>query len=289
MNTQEQQQNILQLNNITYHYKNSQHPALDNINLNIKQGSFIGFIGPTGAGKTTLLKIINGIIPHFEGGHFKGQVMLKGKPASEMTIAQIGRLVGTVLDDPEAQIICLDVEQELAFVMENFGIPPGEMEQRMKLALSSVGLTHLRSRSTRALSGGQKQRLAIAAALVMLPKILVLDEPTSELDPLGSTDVFQVLKQLNTKYGITILVAEQKTELLTIYCDRLVVLDQGKLALEGTVKEIFSSKDIRQLGVAIPEVTELAYLFNDNLLEPPITLAEGITYCQELIGQRRTP
>lgn len=289
MTTQTQQQNILQLKNITYHYSNLQLAALDNINLTIQKGSFIGFTGPTGAGKTTLLKTINGIIPQFEGGLLKGQVLLKGTPTVEMTIAQIGRLVGTVLDDPEAQIICLDVEQELAFVMENFGIPPGEMERQMNMALSSVGIAHLRSRSTRALSGGQKQRLAIAAALVMLPEILVLDEPTSELDPLGSTDVFQVLKQLNTKYGITILVAEQNTELLTSYCDRLVVLDQGKLVLDGTVREIFSSKNIQQLGVAIPQVTELAQLFNDSPLKLPITLEEGLRYCQDIIGQRRTP
>lgn len=201
---------IIQFEQFTYCYPNSQHSALNNVELKIKKGSFVGFTGPAGAGKTTLLKSINGIIPYFEGGAVGGSVYIKGRPVRDMSLPQISRVVGTVLDDPEAQVICLDVEQELAFGMENFGIDPSEMEQRMVTALSSVGIAHLRGRSTHSLSGGEKQRLAIAAALVIQPEILILDEPTSELDPLGSEEVFKVLRRLNIEQGITVLVTEQK-------------------------------------------------------------------------------
>ncbi|SHF01810.1 energy-coupling factor ABC transporter ATP-binding protein [Desulforamulus putei] len=267
----------------SYRYPNTDFYALKDINLTLPKGSFIGFTGPTGAGKTTLIKSINGIIPHVEGGACSGQVLLKGCPTGNLSTAEIGRLVGTVLDDPEAQIICLDVEQELVFGLENYGVPPDEMEQRITTALSSVGISHLRHRSTRSLSGGQKQRLAIAAALALLPEVLVLDEPTSELDPLGTEEVFTVLKQLNVKHGITVLVAEQKTELLARHCDQLVILSQGEVALAGTPREVFKHKSIYHLGVALPQVTELALRLNGGRCHLPITLEEGIEFCRALV------
>ncbi|AGL02929.1 energy-coupling factor ABC transporter ATP-binding protein [Desulfoscipio gibsoniae] len=278
---------IIQFEQFTYCYPNSQHSALNNVELKIKKGSFVGFTGPAGAGKTTLLKSINGIIPYFEGGAVGGSVYIKGRPVRDMSLPQISRVVGTVLDDPEAQVICLDVEQELAFGMENFGIDPSEMEQRMVTALSSVGIAHLRGRSTHSLSGGEKQRLAIAAALVIQPEILILDEPTSELDPLGSEEVFKVLRRLNIEQGITVLVTEQKTDLLASCCHRLVVLNQGSILLDGSPGEVFKDKNILQLGVAIPQVTELAHQFDNLDIDMPITLEEGVQYCQTLLNQRR--
>ncbi len=273
---------LIQLNNFTYQYPHTANNALKSINLSLKKGSFVGFAGPTGAGKTTLIKSINGIVPHFEGGTFSGEVLLNGKAADTMSTAEIGRSVGTVLDDPEAQIICLDVEQELVFGMENYGVPPAEMEQRMQKALASVGIAHLLGRSTASLSGGQKQRLAIAAALAMLPEVLVLDEPTSELDPLGSEEVFRVLKQLHQEQGMTILVTEQKTDLLARYCDQLVILREGEMVLSGTPREVFQHQDIFELGVALPEVTELARRYYPQA-EPPITLDEGVQFCRNVI------
>lgn len=270
-------------NRFSYRYPNSHDYALKNINLSLPKGSFVGFTGPTGAGKTTLIKSINGIIPHVEGGAFSGEVLLKGCPTGNLSTAAIGRTVGTVFDDPEAQIICLDVEQELAFGLENYGVPAAEMEQRITTALSGVGIAHLRYRATRSLSGGQKQRLAIAAAVALMPEVLVLDEPTSELDPLGTEEVFQVLKQLNKKYGITVLVAEQKTELLARYCDQMVILFQGGVALAGTPREVFKQKQVPQLGVALPQITEVALKFDGVSGHLPITLEEGIEFCRALL------
>lgn len=278
---------IIQIKDLSYTYSGAGSEALKNICLSIEKGSFTGFTGPTGAGKTTLIKAINGIIPHFEGGYLAGSVMIKGKDTSHMSTSDIARVVGTVFDDPEAQIISLDVEQELTFGLENFGVPPEQMETRMDQALAMVGIGHLRRRSTQSLSGGQKQRLAIAAAIALRPEILVLDEPTSELDPLGSEEVFRVLKQLNKEHGITVLVAEQKIELLARYCDGLVVLNQGGIFLQGFPKDVFREKKVLTAGVGLPQVTELALAFNIGK-ELPVTLEEGVGYFGALLaGQRR--
>lgn len=273
---------IIQLDNLCYRYPNTEQNALNGINLAVDKGSFVGFTGPTGAGKTTLIKSLNGIVPHFVGGALTGQVLLNGKATTSLTTAEIGRMVGTVLDDPEAQIICLDVEQELAFGLENYGVPPAEMEQRMKEALACVGIAHLFGRSTAALSGGQKQRLAIAAVLAMRPEVLILDEPTSELDPLGSEEVFRVLKQLQVEHGMTILVTEQKTDLLARYCDQLIILREGEVVLSGTPRQVFQHPDIFNFGVALPEVTELARRYYPSAV-PPLTLEEGVQFCRSLI------
>ncbi|CCO09072.1 energy-coupling factor ABC transporter ATP-binding protein [Desulforamulus hydrothermalis] len=264
----------------SYRYPNSDFYALKNINLQLHKGSIVGLIGPTGAGKTTLIKSVNGIIPHTEGGTCSGQVLLNGCPTVNLSTASIGRLVGTVMDDPESQIICLDVEQELVFGMENYGVPPEQMEQRLTAALAGAGISHLRYRSTGSLSGGQKQRLAIAAALALLPEILVLDEPTSELDPLGTEEIFAVLKEINRQQGITVLVAEQKTELLARYCDQLVILSDGEIALAGTPREVFGNPKVYQLGVTLPQVTELAWQLNRDSCLFPVTLEEGVDFCR---------
>ncbi|MDO7786542.1 energy-coupling factor ABC transporter ATP-binding protein [Desulforamulus aquiferis] len=278
---------IIQFVDFSYAYSGTSSSALKSVDLLVEKGTFVGFTGPTGAGKTTLIKAINGIIPHFEGGKLTGRILVRGKDTLTMTTGQIARIIGTVFDDPEAQIVCLDVEQELAFGLENFGIPPEEMEERITSALAMVGISHLRRRSTQSLSGGQKQRLAIAAAIALLPEVLVLDEPTSELDPLGSEEVFKVLKQLNNDHGITVLIAEQKTELLARYCDNLVVLNQGIIAVQGHPKDVFMNKDIIKMGVGLPQITELALRLEDRARELPLTLEEGIIYCQDYLSRHR--
>ncbi|AEG61058.1 energy-coupling factor ABC transporter ATP-binding protein [Desulforamulus ruminis] len=277
----------LEFRSYSYGYPGSGGKALKNINLKIKKGTFVGLTGPTGAGKTTFIKSVNGIIPHFEGGTITGDVQLQGLDTRTLNTAQISRLVGTVFDDPEAQIVCLDVEQELAFGLENLGVAPEEMEQRIHTALNQTGIAHLRTRSTRSLSGGQKQRLAIAAALALRPEVLVLDEPTSELDPMGSKEVFQVLKHLNLQHGITVVVAEQKIELLAAYCEELVLLKEGEMVLSGKPREVFGRQEMKHLGVGLPEVTELALRLKAHSRELPVQLEEGLQYCCDLLAQQR--
>lgn len=270
-----------------FHYQGSNTPALQNVLLNIKQGDFVGITGPTGAGKSTFIKCLNGLIPHFFAGMFAGEVTLMGKSIKESTVANIARHVGSVFDDPEAQLVALEVEQELIFGLENLAVNPEEMEQRIAYALQWAGITHLRHASTNELSGGQKQRLAIATALALRPKVLLLDEPTSELDPIGSKEIFQLLKQLNEEQSITIVVVEQKTELLARYVHQLLVMDGGTVVCSGPPAEVFSNwQQMQQLGVKVPQITELACRLMKNDFPIPLTVAEGVAFINRLVGEK---
>ncbi|MTI79594.1 MAG: ATP-binding cassette domain-containing protein [Firmicutes bacterium] len=270
------------IENFTFNYRSENAPALRDINLSVFKGEFLGITGPTGAGKSTLAKCLNGIIPHFQRGLMHGLIKLKDESINNSSIATIARTVGSVFDDPEGQIVSMEVEQELIFGLENMGIPPENMKQRMDKALEVTGIAHLRHSPTNSLSGGQKQRLAIAAVLAMQPEVLILDEPTSELDPMGSKEIFQVLRYLNKQEGITVVMIEQKTELLARYADRIVVLEQGEIAMEGTPERIFSRREeLYKIGVQVPQVTELACLLTGETDILPLTVPEGASFIRE--------
>lgn len=276
---------LLEIKNFTFSYHQSLQPALEDISLVVEKGDFIGITGPTGAGKSTLASCLNGIIPHFQGGKAQGQILLEGSSIFSRNPAQISRLVGSVFQDPEAQIISTEVEQELAFGLENLGFPPAEMESRIVNAMDLVGISQLRHRSTGALSGGQKQRVAIASALAMLPEILVLDEPTSELDPVGTEDIFSVLSHLNKDHGITVLVIEQKTEQLAAHAKRITVLNGGRIAMDGEPWEVFSNQEeLISIGVRIPQVTRLAGMMGGrDRYSLPLTVEQGQVFVERLI------
>lgn len=280
---------LLEIADFTYSYPGSRQPALSEINLKVEKGEFIGITGPTGAGKTTLACCLNGIIPHLQGGTFKGRIMIRGESLFNQSAARISRTVGSVFQDPEAQIISAEVEQELAFGLENLGFPPEEMEKRIENALAMTGIAGLRYRPTAALSGGQKQRVAIAAALAVLPEILVLDEPTSELDPVGTGDIFQVLSQLNRDHGITIIINEQKTDQLAACAGRIAVLNGGRLAMDGEPWQVFSrQEELEAIGVRIPQVAQLAGMLGGrDKYSLPLTVDQGRVYVERLL--RRQP
>ncbi len=276
---------FLEIKNFTFSYPQALRPVLKNISLSVEKGEFIGITGPTGAGKTTLTCCLNGIIPHFQGGEATGRIELHGLSIFNKSTAQISRLVGSVFQDPESQIISSEVEQELAFGLENLGFPPGEMEKRISEALELVGISDLRCRSTIALSGGQKQRVAIACALAMRPEILLLDEPTSELDPVGTEEVFQVLSRLNREHGITVLVVEQKTEQLAAHAGRILVLDDGALVMDGEPWQVFArQQELQAIGVKIPQVTRLAgMLGGSDKYSLPLTVEQARIYIERLV------
>lgn len=276
---------LLEIKNFTFSYPQSPQPALKDINLTVEKGEFIGITGPTGAGKSTLACCLNGIIPHFQGGKAQGQINLQGVSIFTRNAAQISRLLGSVFQDPEAQIVSTEVEQELAFGLENLGFPPREIEKRIADVLDLVGIAELRHRPTVALSGGQKQRVAIAAALAMLPEILVLDEPTSELDPVGTEEIFQVLNHLNKDRGITVIIIEQKTEQLAAYAGRIVVLNNGEVALEGEPWQVFSQQEeLEAIGIRIPQVTRLAKMLGGrDKYSLPLTVEQGHIFVERLM------
>lgn len=265
---------VITIKDLSFHYENGTDNALSNISLKVEKGDFLGIAGPSGAGKTTLSLCINGVIPNFQRGDYSGQVVVDGKDAAENGCAMLALSVGSVFQDPEAQIVTSVVEDEIAFGLENMNMPRGEMESRIEESLKLCGILELRKRPTSQLSGGQKQRVAIASAIALRPGILMLDEPTSELDPSGSRDVFNILKMLNKNNAITIVIIEQKMELLAQYCSRLVIMDKGRIALDGDVREVLeSTKILEETGVCCPPAALLfSGLKRRGLYEGPLPL-----------------
>jgi energy-coupling factor transport system ATP-binding protein len=272
-------QPVIVIKQLSFAYPGATQNALEDINFQVSAGEFLGITGPAGAGKSTLILTINGIIPHFQAGRYQGSVLINGKDTFKSNCAEISRQVGSVFQDPEAQIVAPTVEDEIAFGLENFGLEPALIEARISEALELIGIPQLRYRATTELSGGQKQRVAIAAAVALRPGILVLDEPTSELDPIGTMEVFQVLKQLNEKYQLTIVVVEQKINILLEYIKRLLILNEGQIVADQAPRAIISAPEVlSRIGLKVPPVSELAFLLHQDGLyreQLPLTVAEA--------------
>ncbi|BAS27323.1 ABC transporter [Limnochorda pilosa] len=240
---------------LSFRYAGSRRPepALDGVSLTLRAGEFVGVTGPTGAGKSTLCAFLNGLIPHTLPGEAYGQVRIDGLSTAEVRPNRLARLVGSVFQNPEDQIVSFHVDEEVAFGPENLAVPADEIGRRVREALEATGLWALRGKPTAALSGGQKQRLAIAAVLACRPSLLVLDEPTAELDPAGTRDVFEALARLNAEHGVTVLVVEHKTEWLARHASRLLVLDRGRLVADGRPAEVLGDLPVMEaLGIPVP-------------------------------------
>jgi len=241
---------MIKLDNFSFSYGDSKNLVLKNITLEVPDGDFLGVIGSSGAGKTTLSYAINGIIPHHYKGEYFGKIIVNDKDVFDTDACQLALEIGSVFQDIDSQMTCSTVEDEILFGLENFGFEKDEIENRLEWVLEEMGIANLRARDISGLSGGQKQKVAIAAILALRPKILVLDEPTGELDPTASRNIFRVVKDLNKKFGITVIVIEQKIRLLCEFADHLAVLKTGQLAFAGTVKEVLSHRDeLADLGL----------------------------------------
>lgn len=280
---------IIRVENLSFNYPASTNPALTGLNFSIQPGEFIGVTGPAGAGKSTLLLCINGIIPHFQGGTVQGAVYIDGVDTFHTNCRELAHKIGSVFEDPEAQIVAMTVEDELAFGLENLNTPRQEMDERIDWALSMVGISELRQRSTTQLSGGQKQRVAIAAAIALKPSVLVLDEPTSELDPLGTVEVFKVLQHLNRDLGITVVIVEQKMNLLMEYVQRLIVMDGGRILFDQPPRQVLEQPElIMKLGLRPPPVGYLAYLLKKEGLyrgQLPLTVEEAYQGLAKILAE----
>lgn len=232
--------------------------ALNNISLSIESGEFVGIIGPSGSGKTTLASIFSGAIPHHYSGELSGIVKIAGQETKNLALTNIACLIGSVIQDIDAQMVAANVEDEILFGLENFGVAHNEIPNRIDEALQIVGISDLRNRDLDTLSGGQKQKVAIAAILALKPKVMVLDEPTCALDPVSSKMIFSILKDLNKNFGITVVVIEQKVALLSEYCKRLVVLSNGTLSLDLPVGQALKNMDLLySIGINYPRTTHL--------------------------------
>lgn len=232
--------------------------ALKDVSLSIESGEFVGIIGPSGSGKTTLASLFSGAIPHHYSGELLGSVKIAGQDTKNLALTNIACLIGSVIQDIDAQMVAANVEDEILFGLENFGVAHSEIPSRIDEALQIVGISDLRNRDLDTLSGGQKQKVAIAAILALKPKVMVLDEPTCALDPVSSKMIFSILKELNKNFGITVVVIEQKVALLSEYCKRLVVLSNGTLSLDLPVSQALKNMDLLySIGINYPRTTHL--------------------------------
>ena len=256
---------MIEFKNLKFKYAGAKKFVLDDLSLTIEDGDFIGVIGPSGAGKSTLTYAINGTVPHHFKGDFYGAVIVNGMDTVENKPDKIAAEVGCVFQDIDAQMTATIVEDEILFGLENFGCPADEIEERISEALSALHIEKLRTRSIGTLSGGQKQKTAIAAMIALRPKILVLDEPTGELDPQSSLEIFRLLKDLNRKYGMTIIVVEQKIMLQCEFADKLLVVEDGKVVHYDKVSEVLKhSEDLENMGINCPRIVTLSRMMHED-------------------------
>jgi energy-coupling factor transport system ATP-binding protein len=274
----------ISLEHVSFAYPNGVR-ALEDINLQIKKGEFLVVMGANGAGKTTLLLHLDGVIPQIIEGTSQGKVTLDSADVSILPVYESSTKIGLVRDIPDDQILFPQLKMEVCFGPENLGIQRNEILRRLQWSLDAVGLQGFENRSPTDLSGGQKQRAAIAACLSMLPDILVFDEPTSQLDPLGTSQILKVIKELNEKHGKTIVMSSHNTAELADLADRIVLLQNGKIIRQGDPRTVFQDVDlIENAGVAVPQVTKIAHMLRERtkLAELPLTIPEAIKYFSRL-------
>ena len=265
---------IIELQDVSFRYEGRQKNAVSDISLEFEKGEFVLILGATGAGKSTLLRLLNGLIPHFYKGEFKGRVLVDGVDTREATVAELARHVGLVFQNPENQLVALTVERELAFGLENLGMPREEMRRRITHYLNVLGIEHLRDRVLYNLSGGERHLIALASVVIMEPKVLVLDEPTSELDPYNSWILVNTIKNLHDR-GKTIIVAEHRVELLAKFATRVVVMKDGIVVKEGSPEEIlYNTKLLNECRIRVPRVVEIWNELKNRGIEIEPTLDE---------------
>lgn len=255
---------IIETKNLTYTYPGKEEPSIKNVSTKIEKGEFTLITGPSGCGKTTICRCFNGLIPHFYQGELKGEITVVGLDVTKHPTSEMAKHVGLVFQNPENQLFALSIEKDVAFGLENMGFSREEMQKRVDWALNLTGLNDLRERAPNEVSGGQQQRAAIAGILAMQPEIIVLDEPTSFLDPLSAKRIFKVIYDLNKKLEITIVLVEHRLDLTAKYADHIIVMDGGRISMDGDPREILSSEETRLIGVGIPKATRLDQMLRKN-------------------------
>jgi energy-coupling factor transport system ATP-binding protein len=280
---------MIQLAHVTYAYPETSRPALRDVGLKVDAGEFVLLTGPSGGGKSTLLRVLNGLVPHFTGGRIGGNVQVDGRNPTHEGPATMSRHVGMVFQEPELQFVVDGVEDEIAFGLENAGVPRTEMRARVQDALARLGITHLRTRAIHSLSGGEQQRVAIASALVMQPQVLVLDEPTSQLDDESAEDVLKAVASLNRDLGLTVIMSEHRLERVLPFASRVVCMDEGALVDASSVLHpAFADRKPNDASRKTQDILQIIHLhatYGENTILHDVSLSVASGEVVALMGR----
>jgi cobalt transport protein ATP-binding subunit len=269
-------ESAISIRNLAYRYRGQEKPALDGVDLEVAEGEFVVVMGPSGAGKSTLCTALNGLVPHFFRGRMEGEVEIRGRSTREGKVGEFAREVGLVFQDFEAQLFSTNVALEVAFGPENFSVERDEMRRRVEGVLGRVRLEGFEGRQPATLSGGQKQRLAIASVLAIEPRVLCLDEPTTDLDPVGKLGVFEIASELKERDDVTLIVVEHETE-ETLDADRIVILRDGRIVTDRPAREVLRDVELLQESRIMPlGVTRFFHEIGLWQGQLPLTPAEGL-------------
>lgn len=281
---------VIEIKNLSYQYPTSSKDVLSGITLTIEKGKFYAVIGANGGGKTTLCNIIRGFVPHFYKGDLRGDMLLYGKDIREWEMGDLAQKVGYVFQNPFTQISGVKdtVFEEIAFGLENLGVPVETILERVEEVLALLGIEYLRDKDPHELSGGQKQRVAIAAIIVMDPDILVIDEPTSQLDPKGTEEVFKMIEIMQKK-GKTIILVEHKIELIAQYADYIFLLKDGQIVMEGKTEEVLCQESVLDHGAALPQYALFGITMKQqerDWQDVPLTEGQAITAVKNWLNDK---
>jgi energy-coupling factor transport system ATP-binding protein len=285
--------NALRMRDVSVRYPDADRDSLEGVSLDIARGEWVLLLGANGAGKSTLCMLMNGLIPHVIKCSMKGQVEVFGKDVASHSVATLSTKVGIVFQEPENQLFCMSAEEEVAFGPENLAVDREEIAARVEWALETVGLKGFNDRPPASLSGGEKQRLAIAAALSMRPEMLVLDEPTYALDPIGRLELYSLLSDLKKKHNITVLVVERDAEEAASFADRIVLMSEGRVVRTGSPREVLADTGaLRSIGVPPPQLSEFSEALYARVGAPRvegITLEEVVKEISAMLSAGRGP
>ncbi len=276
---------LIKLTNVSFVYPDSTR-ALTDINLSIRTGERVAVLGANGAGKSTLFQLFNGLLQPAQGS-----VSVNGRVVEKSYLKEVRRLVGMVFQDPDDQLFSSTVRQEIAYGLINLGLTGDSMEQAASWALQVAGLEGFENRSPFNLSGGEKKRVALASVLAMQPEVLVLDEPTAALDPMGAAKIIKLLNCINRELGITLVFATHDVDAVPLLADRVYVMDKGEIKLSGSVTEVFARKDvIRALDLRLPRIAHLAELLEREgqcrFVSLPLTIGQARKALMEQIAKK---
>ena len=278
---------IVQANHLSFTYTGASKPSIEDISIGIAPGEFVVLTGPSGCGKTTICRCLNGLIPNFYSGDFTGELIVDGMSVKQHTTAELAPHVGMVFQNPENQLFSLSVERDVAFGPENLGLSREETRKRVDWALDVTGISRLKDKPPYELSGGQQQRAAIASVLAMQPKVMILDEPTSFLDPKSALEILEVISDLNKKLGITIILVEHRLDIVSKHANRVIVMDNGRIVLDGTPKDVYG-EHARLIGIGLPRVTTLFNLLQRDgirFAETPTTVDEAVDVLRKMLSR----